>query len=39
MKYRGREAECLGLPRAALEKLYSGNARWIIPGLDKIIRN
>lgn len=39
MKYRGREVECLGLPRAVLEKLYSGNARWIIPGLDKVIRN
>ena len=37
MKYRGKEVECLGLPRTVLEKLYSGNARRIIPGLDKIV--
>jgi len=37
MKYRGREVECLDLPREVLEKFYSGNARRIIPGLDKIV--
>ncbi len=29
----GRKVECLELPRAVLEKFYSGNARRIIPGL------
>jgi len=37
MEYRGRQVECLGLPRAVLEKIYSANARRIIPGLDKIL--
>jgi len=38
MDYHGRKIECLGLPPEMLEKLYSGNARRIIPGLDKIVK-
>ena len=38
MKYRGREVECLGLGPEVLEKLYSSNARRIIPGLDEMLK-
>ncbi|UCF38153.1 MAG: amidohydrolase family protein, partial [Acidobacteriota bacterium] len=33
MEYRGKEIECLGLPKDVLEKFYSGNAQRLMPGL------
>ena len=32
--YNGKQVEALALPREVLEKVYAGNARRIIPGLD-----
>ena len=33
MQYEGRPVQALGLPRAVLEKFYSGNARRLIAGI------